>query len=199
MSSQPVHEDPVLYPMRKPRSVFSRIGDRIASFVTNFNFKAFLFSCIVLPLMTLVYLTVIADGWRIAFDGAANKKLYKTEIAVLTGWHQYEVAHRLDVASCCAAVMMIMVWLAATRAMKIVLCNKGYKKGLTNAGVFRRFLVTSALGLLVFDSYLFYQGIAATNWGSDHTAKPIMAALGWALVLSTMCFFHVTLKLEDTE
>jgi len=199
MSTQPVPEKPVSYPIRGSRGVFSAIVDRIAMFVATFNFKSFIFSCVMIPLMSLVYLTVIADGWRIAFEGMANKKLYKTEVAVLTGIDQYEFAHRLDIASCCAIVMMVLVWMAGTKTLRLLLCNKGYKKGVLNLGLFRRVILTITIALFTLDSYLFYNGIAESSWGAGGGLKAIVATLGWASALFGLCFFHVTLKMDDSE
>jgi hypothetical protein len=175
-----------------------RLATSIQTSIENFSIKKFLLTCAIGPPMAIVYLTIIADGWRIAFEGMA-KKIYKTDLAVLLGISQYEFAHRLDMATFCALVLMVLIWLAGTTAVRLVLCARSYKKDIVNHGLYRCFMVTIALGLFVFDSYLFYNAVSETSWGGGGGYKAVVATLGWALALLAVSVFHETLGMENAQ
>ena len=175
-------------------SIFDSIA---ASFQLIFlQWKIILFNTAVLPLLGVVYWTIIAAGGRMLAPILATK-LYKVPVPGLFAWMRHYVTWRdIDIANVLALIVLGVVWLAAGLMMHIHVYGSFRKKG-ANESFLRGFVLTAAPVLILADAAIFYASLGEVGgiFGNQRfSVSQLIMTILYTAVLMFFAFVEVLLE-----
>ena len=91
-------------------------------------------------------------------------------------------------------VLMGGVWCSTSAAMKLLLYGPP-----KNASTFAvNFILTVATILLVFDSFVFYNGLSEMSlFGAGFSLSVLLSTIAYSAVIATVAFAHATLSHKE--
>ena len=127
--------------------------------------KAILVKGLMLPMILVVYLGMISEGFRVLIATTALK-LYKLPVPGLiylgrwAPWNKLDLAHILALFLCFASFYLWVVVLRAFLGDEAVFRRSGW-----NPEAYKQFVLTLALIVLGGDLILFYTATVTFGWG----------------------------------
>jgi len=160
----------------------------------RFNGKSFLFNCLVVPVLLLIYGIVNSQGMRMSI-AILGMKLYKVPLPGFSYLERLKNVRDLDLAHVFAIFMLIAVWILSTALVENLLFGVRSDSRL-NMRIHTRFLYCLSAVVLIADICMFYRGIADQGGLLDEAGgvTPIIATLGYSGLLAFVAYFHVMLK-----
>lgn len=148
---------------------------------------------ITIPVMGLLYVTMIAEGIRIKFPFWAIP-LYK--IRGMPKWmDQYDIFHRFDLAIPASFGLLFLVWLFWDYLLQLWIAPDDFRvRSRQKPEVYKSIVVVLGVALLLLDSYLFYSAMSYMGWGGKFSATALLATIGYAAALIAVALISINLR-----
>jgi hypothetical protein len=160
----------------------------------GFNGKLFLFNCLVVPVLLLIYGIVNSQGMRVSIV-TLGMKLYRVPLPGFSYLERLKNLRDLDLAHVFSVFMLVAVWILTTALVEHLLFGVRSDSRL-NTRLHTRFLYCLSATVLICDVAMFYRGIADQGGLLDEAGgvTPIIATVGYSGLLAFVAYFHVMLK-----
>ncbi len=178
-------------------TLFEKLTARFTVAMDRFRMKAFLFNCLVLPVLGLLYIKVNSMGLRISLP-LLSERLHKFFLFSFLG--NFVGYRDLDWAYPAALFQMVIVWIFSQYMLEAYLFGTisaiAHLKG--NEQFARRFVVAIGAILLLWDMAMFNVGISDTSlFGTGFSPIAIICTLGYTAGLLGAAFLHVVFKNQE--
>ena len=166
----------------------------ITHWLKTANFKSFLFSVLVIPVLGMIYWIVNSQGIRISLP-IFGTRLHKIPIPGFSFLQHYQNVRDLDLAHLFAVFMLFAVWVLSVALLEIHLFGIRADERL-NMRYHIRFLYCISAIVIITDILMFYRGIADQGGLLDASGglTPLIATVGYTGLLAFVAYVHVMLK-----
>lgn len=158
-----------------------------------------LYALLVLSVMLLVYYAVEAEGLRLTHPGF-GMKVHKLSIPEIQRLQRYQGWNKMDLANAVAALLALATFWAWDNVLKNFLSANAHVHERWDAEKFKRVMSVLAIGVIVFDAYLFYRGTVALVWGSsEFSFGALIMTVGWAFLIVIASVISIQLQPLPTK
>ena len=148
---------------------------------------------VTIPVMVLLYVTMIAEGIRMKFPFWAMP-LYKVK-GMPKSMERYDIFHRMDLAIPASIGLLFLVWLFWDYLLQIwITPHVFHVRPRRNAETYKRLVVALGLALLLFDSYMFYSAMSFMGWGGKFSMTALLATVGYSAALVAVALITINLR-----
>ena len=152
-----------------------------------------LWICVTIPVMVLLYVTMIAEGIRMKFPFWAIP-LFKVK-GMPKSMERYDIFHRMDLAIPASIGLLFLVWLFWDYLLQIWITPHDFHvRPRRNAETYKRLVVALGLALLLFDSYMFYSAMSFMGWGGKFSMTALLATVGYSAALVAVALITINLR-----
>jgi len=192
MSSQQRFPPTVRFPPAAERAI-GEMRSMLARTWKRLNFRSFLWTCLVLPCLGVIYWMVNSQGARMKMPVLAIR-LWKIPIPGFSHLRGWEGLRQIDLAHIFAMFLLFATWYLSCKVLTALLFDEVGHNPDTDAVVYRRIVYVLAGIIIPLDVVLFFYGVAEQGgWGGGGFV-PVFAAIAYAGVLGFCAFVHVNLK-----
>lgn len=178
------HEEQPTIPIRRKGSAWDRFWPIV---------KLVGWCIVTIPVMVLLYVTMIAEGIRIKFSFWATP-IYKIK-GMPKAFEQFDYLHRLDLALPASIGLLCLVWLSWDQLLQLWIVPADFHiRPRQKPEVYKRIIVSVALTLLLFDAYMFYSAMSFMGWGGKFSPTALLATIGYAVALIAVATITINLR-----
>lgn len=147
----------------------------------------------VIPVMVMLYMTMIAEGIRIKFAFWAVP-LYKLKW-MPKGAERYDIMHRWDLAVFASVGLLFLVWRYWDYILQLWIVPDDFRvRRRQRSEIYKRIVIVVGVALILFDAYMFYIAMSYMGWGGKFSATALLATVGYSAALIAVALITLNLR-----
>lgn len=148
---------------------------------------------IVMPVTAAIYMTVVAEGFRLKFPFLAIPLFKLKWMPRFT--ERYDIFHRIDLAIPASIGLLLLVWMFWEHLLTLWITPAEFRvRSRQRPEIYKRVIITLGVALLLFDAYLFYTAVTFMGWGGKFSFTALVATVGYAACLIALALITINLR-----